>query len=233
MVNDITSPRSRRALLGAGLGAIAAAVTGVVGRSAVTEAANGDPMLLGHSMRASLVTQVQTTDVAAISGVSHSGPGIYGDSQSDRGVWGRSGTAAGVYGQSAHGPCIHGETTGNFSHQPAVLGVSMPAGYGVKGLTETGVGVFAKATAGNALQVDGRAVFSRSGRATIAAGAVSVSVDVDDGMGASSLVLATIQGDISGTLVRGVLVDIAQRRFTIYLNKTAPSDLEVGWFIVN
>ena len=45
--------------------------------------------------------------------------------------------------------------------------------------------------------------------------------------------VATIQGDVAGTWVRGVTLDVAGDTFTIRLNKAAPKALKVGWFIVN
>ena len=48
MAVDVSTPRTRRALLGAGLGAIVAAVAGAVGRPAPTRAAAGDAVILGQ-----------------------------------------------------------------------------------------------------------------------------------------------------------------------------------------
>ena len=47
MAIDSASPRTRRALLGAGLGAGIAAISSALGRPGVVNAANGDPFILG------------------------------------------------------------------------------------------------------------------------------------------------------------------------------------------
>jgi hypothetical protein len=50
----------------------------------------------------------------------------------------------------------------------------------------------------------------------------------------SSLVLATIQGNVAGVDVRGVTIVTGNKgSFTIHLNKNTPSALTVGWFVVN
>ena len=48
----------------------------------------------------------------------------------------------------------------------------------------------------------------------------------------TSLVLATIQGNVAGVWVRGVSIDTAGNAFTIRLNKVAPSHVTVGYFII-
>jgi hypothetical protein len=50
---------------------------------------------------------------------------------------------------------------------------------------------------------------------------------------ATTMVLATIQGNVAGTWVRGVSLNLTEQKFTIRLNKAAPKSLKVGWFIVN
>ena len=45
--------------------------------------------------------------------------------------------------------------------------------------------------------------------------------------------LATIQGNVGGTYVRGVQLDLVNGAFIIRLNQAAPVNLTVGWFVVN
>ena len=83
------------------------------------------------------------------------------------------------------------------------------------------------------LRVNGAAVFSRSGILTIPAGSGSSRVKHIN-LTSSSLVLATIQGDVAGVFVRGVAIVIGSNgQFNVHLNKAAPSALIVGWFVVN
>ena len=93
-------------------------------------------------------------------------------------------------------------------------------------------GVYAEATGGYAIQAVGRAVFSRSGKVTFAEGQSSRTI-AGHVITAASLVLATIQGNVADTWVRGVTLDNPADTFTIRLNKPAPKTLTVGWFIVN
>ena len=50
----------------------------------------------------------------------------------------------------------------------------------------------------------------------------------------ATIVAATIQGNVAGVWVRGVSLDAVGDKFTIRLNKAAPSGgVVVGFFIVN
>jgi hypothetical protein len=106
-------------------------------------------------------------------------------------------------------------------------------GIAVRARTKNGIGVYAEATGGYGLQVEGRAVFSRSGRATVAASNSSRTVSGYP-ISPPTLVVATIQGNHPGYYVRGVSLSDAQDTFTIRLNKAAPTGgIQVGFFIVN
>jgi hypothetical protein len=113
--------------------------------------------------------------------------------------------------------------------------VSSPSGMGVRGRATTGVGVHGEATnaAGTALKVVGKAVFSRSGKATVPTGQSTVIVSSVT-ITAATLVLATIQGvGESGLYVKSVSVSVSNSRFTIRLSKAVAANTPVGWFIVN
>ena len=56
MAIDTSSPRSRRALLSAAVGGIAALVAGAVVPHSSAEAANGDPLVLGSATNAASAT---------------------------------------------------------------------------------------------------------------------------------------------------------------------------------
>jgi hypothetical protein len=130
-------------------------------------------------------------------------------STSGTGVFGHSDTGDGVQGTSNTGSGVHGETFVN-----------------------GGVGVRADGPQ-TALEVNGAAVFSRSGTVTFPAGHSEARVKPLR-LTASSIVLATIQGNVVGMDVRGVTIVTGNKgSFTIHLNKNAPSTLVVGWFVVN
>jgi hypothetical protein len=134
-------------------------------------------------------------------------------------------SGTGVYGHSATGDGVQG-TTG----LPGTTGL----GSGVHGqaLNNNGVGVRADGPR-TGLEVNGAAVFSRTGTVTFSAGQSEVRVKPLR-LTVSSIVLATIQGNVVGMDVRGVTIVTGNKgSFTIHLNKNAPSALIVGWFVVN
>jgi hypothetical protein len=85
---------------------------------------------------------------------------------------------------------------------------------------------------GNALQVSGKAAFSRSGILTIAAGSSSGTV-MGVALTSASLVLATLQQDRAGAWVRSAVPNIAGSSFTVHLNKTVTASTSAAWFVVN
>ena len=121
MAFDITSPRSRRAILMAGLGAIAATAAGAVARPSTASAATGDNLVLGHDDNTAghgTTLEVSGTDVVglnvtvdetggdriAIRGQgAASGAGLNGFSPLGAGVSGTSATGQGVLGVALGG----------------------------------------------------------------------------------------------------------------------------------
>jgi hypothetical protein len=206
--------------------------------SAITGRTHSATGVEGHSVEALGVWGTSSRTVGVYgqgpTGVDGAGLkiGVYGQCLTGIGVDGFGGDF-GVRGRlfgDASGTAVYGETKGSPT-QVAVLGDSDPYGYGVKGLTKDGIGVYAQAKGGYALQVDGRAVFSRSGMVTIAAGTSTTDVSVY--LSSASLVLATIQSYHAGVWVAGVSLNTSDGLATIHLNKAAPANLKVGWFVAN
>ena len=110
------------------------------------------------------------------------------------------------------------------------MSADVAAAVGVHGQTTIGTGVRATATTGTALQVAGRARFSRSGRATIAAGHKSVTITMA-GVTTSSYVIATPQVNRAGVYVQSVVPGTG--RLTIYLNKTTTVSTVIGYLVIN
>jgi hypothetical protein len=136
---------------------------------------------------------------------------------------------------------VLGENTGGGT---AVGGVST-TGDGVGGTSSGGNGVHGRATAaggvgvlaentggGTALRVAGPAAFSRSGVLTIAAGKSSGTV-TGVTLTAASLVLATVQQNLSGVNVRAAVLNVTGSSVTINLSKAPSASAKVAWFIVN
>ena len=153
MITESPSPRSRRALLNAALGAGVATIAAALGRPLPAKAADGDPVVVGGTYTASSVTRFDTgaTGAIALSGISTSNAGVYGQSTSNTGVYGQSSSGVGVFAISTSGTGVFGGSssgtgvTGNSSvyigvygstkaaDQPAILGLSQGANTGVQG----------------------------------------------------------------------------------------------------
>ena len=103
-------------------------------------------------------------------------------------------------------------------------------GKGVRGEATSGIGGSFVSTTGIALDVSGKARFSRSKRVTISSGASSIKV-ILAGVTTSSLVFANLQTNRTGYYVQAVVP--ATGSFTIYLNKALTSATFVAYFVLN
>ena len=52
-------------------------------------------------------------------------------------------------------------------------------------------------------------------------------------LGAASLVLATLQQNLSGVYVRSAVPNVPGSSFTIHLSKAVSASAKVAWFVVN
>jgi hypothetical protein len=229
--------------------ALAVALTAggvLVATGSTATANNGDPVLVGQTTTGTATTVVNdTTGGASCTGYSdHDGvvgcgffgvdgyggnTGVYGNGSS-YGVWGVS-SGNGVYGLglgALNG--VFGQTSSTTAS--GVYGQNDGSGYGVAGRADNGTGVLADSANGTALTVNGVATFSRSGIATVLATTRKVNV-TNIALSPSSLVVATIQGNVAGTWVQGVTTSIANSAFTIFLNKAVTANAKVAWFVVN
>jgi hypothetical protein len=156
-------------------------------------------------------------------GVLGSGPaaGVEGTSDSGDGVIGSSsatGSSAGVHGLNDGGG-------------KAVFGEARSGGTAVYGISDAGTGVLAQSAIGTALQVSGKATFSRSGIATVAAGSKAKTVK-NVALTSSSFIIATVQ-DETDVSVKAVVRDLINSSFKILLNKNATFNTPVGWLVFN
>jgi hypothetical protein len=220
----------RRALIGGAIGSLAAFAAGALPHPRTAVAASGDALILGETNSASGNTLLSrfgpnTSDITLCS----ADRGITSNSYAADGI-GIKGETFGIGGTG-----IRAETQGHNSQIGLDADATFMVGEGiaVRGRTKNGIGVYAEATGGYALQVQGRAVFSRSGRSTVSAGQSSKTVN-SFGIEPSAIVVATVQGNPAGVWVRNVSINAANDTFTIRLNKAAPSGgVTVGFFIVN
>jgi hypothetical protein len=180
----------------------------------------GDTGVDGYGTTNGVFGFANTTGVG--DGVEGQGPtGVFGFSPVDGGT--------GVFGNSegTTGIGVEGQNNGTGS---AVYGLANSTGVGVFGDTTSGTGVLARSTSGTALDVRGKATFSRSGMVTIAAGSASKKITLA-GVTTASMILATAQQD--GTVyVRSAVP--ASGSFTIHLTGKAPAGgLKVAYFVLN
>ena len=107
------------------------------------------------------------------------------------------------------------------------------AGIGISGVSKTGTGGWFRSVDGTALDVDGKAKFSRSGKVKIATGHYRADVTPAGGLGGTPLIFATLQYYRSGTYVVGVRANWPSTgKFRIYLNKPLTSSTYVAWIVV-
>ena len=253
---DSTTPRTRRALLGAGLGALAATVASAIGRPAPVRAHDPDDVRLGGHNTAATDTTItlqsggtafvgRSDSGSGVGGLSYSGVGVYGYSTLSNGVDGTSAASAasGVYGENIN----HGYGVAGRSNSPplgaggvfaaATLGDNTADGVGVWGVSAHGIGVFADAANPDAVafKANGLTQFARSGRLSIAVGKSSASPLFSVRVDAGTLVLATLQRNQAGLWVQSAVPNPAANSFTITLNKavTGLVPMKVAWFLVN
>ena len=178
--------------------------------------------------------------------------GVYGETEGSGNVVGVQGFTASAQGtavrgenSAANGTGIRGNggTGGTGVHGAhfgdagiGVQGQGFGEGTGVYGVAEgSGVGVLAASNDGTAMKVDGKAEFSRSGRAVVAGTAASPkSFVVVSGVPitAKSLVLVTPQKSVSGVFVQGAVPNVADGKVKIVLNKAVTVSYPVAWFVL-
>lgn len=162
----------------------------------------------------------QDTTSRGVSGFTLAGQGVRGDATAGQGVAGVATTGDGVLGQAVGGRGVRGVAT---------------TGQGVAGEATTGIGVKAVATTGVALDVAGRAMFSRSGKASIPINKDYVDITVPGGLTGSPLVYATIQYKRTGVWIIGARPNWPSAgKIRIYTNKVASTTVTtpVAWFVL-
>jgi hypothetical protein len=156
-------------------------------------------------------------------------PGVLGDNTGPgTGVQGRSNGGEGVFGAGATNG-VHGETSNPGAS--GVYGENKSTGFGVAGRANSGTGVLADSSGGTALQVNGKASFSRSGMVSVAPGATSASV-AGVSLTAASLVFATLQTNV-GVHIQGVVSNPSGNSFEVFLSSAALVPVPVAWLVLN
>jgi hypothetical protein len=232
-MDRIISGTPRRLLT---LGGVLAAFTLVFAATPAAQATHttgcgnhqGEAALLGCDNQATLSTQLTMPVNGVALWVKQTGPG------STEGNWGllAEGRSIGMVGKGFHAG-VSGNGTQTGVEGSGNVGVTGTGDAGVHG-TGDFVGVRAESP-GTALQVIGKAAFSRSGKTSIGAGLTRKAVSMTN-LSTSTLVTATVQGaPTSGLYVLSVRVQPSLNTFTIYLSKAVPAGktAAVGWFVAN
>lgn len=203
--------RSRRAVLSAGIGAVAATVAGALGRPLKVSGAT-QAVALGESNIESTLTKITNTSSGgqAFEGSSASGFAVVGTSTSSRGVHGTSSSDIGVNGDSQ-------------------------TGVGVNGFSSSGTGVVASGgNGGFALWTIGRVKIGTSGVATIPSGSTSTTVTPGRDVTAGSFVLLTPRADIGSRALwyEVTATDIANDTFRIRIGSSRTRPTKVAWLLL-
>jgi membrane-associated protease RseP (regulator of RpoE activity) len=217
VASEASDKKTRRALL-AGMAAGVAAVA--LDGTKAAHAADGDKVILGRENTADNPTVITTAGQPAFKGISATDDGaLVGENSANDG-----------YGVRGTSPYIGVNAVGG---EVGVYTVS-DYGKGVQALTYDGVAVHASTAvdAGSALEVTGRARFSRSGKVVIPAGKDRVTVTVGN-LDANSLVLATVQERRDDYYVLGAVASPAASTITIHVSRKASKPTTVAWFVVN
>jgi hypothetical protein len=233
-------------LVAAAGAAAATAATALDPRAAVRAGVDGD-VVLGAANTTTTTTSLSIaangSDVLRVTGIAENGSLVGVNTDVGAGVRGEATTGAGVLGVAPNGSGVEGSSTmgngvlGSSEEGTGVFGTITLSGDAVHGhsFATAGVGVRASAEAGVALVVDGKARFSRSGRATIPAGADHVDVDLKlkGGLGGTPLCFANLQQRRAGTHIEAVRPNAPSTgKMRISLNKAVSASTPVAWFVL-
>ena len=159
----------------------------------------------------------------AVRGKTHQGAGVFGSSDTGIGMFGSGDIGLYATGGSAAVVGDVGPTAiGVYGWVGTTIAPAAPGGVAVQAAAQT--------TSQVALNVVGKAKFSRSGRASLAKGHASKAVSMA-GVTTSSYVIATVQTNNASVYVRAVVP--ASGKFTIYLSKAPTATVYVGYLVVN
>jgi len=229
--------RSRRALLLGGIGGMAAALAGAIGRPGTVLADDGDALRLGARNTSSTKTRVDHGldhgiafevraggNAAAIHGRAGVGDGVMGTSSERSGVYGTSGRGTGVFGVC--------ETESGYPGE-GVRGRGVKQSTGVWGESETGAGVYATSENGYGLFTSGRVnFFGISGIATIPPGAISVAITLAVNVTAGSMVLLSPRVSLGGRDLWWTK-NVGSTGITIHLSSARSTETNVSWLLLN
>jgi hypothetical protein len=224
MALDNNGLRSRRALLTAGLAAVAGTVAAAMGRPTPVGAADGEAVIVGGEYTGGSMTAITTTDSEALRGVSNTNIGVHGhNNYYSYGVQGSSYASIGVFGFSSFRYGVLG--TSDSVDEPASVGQSWAGNTGLLGFSgsrddvlptsvaKTGVYGVADQDSGavgvRGASTVGRAVYgvSRSGTGVFGQSDTGIAVDGESHALDAPAILARAIGDSTGVLAYSGSID--------------------------
>jgi hypothetical protein len=206
---------------------------------------NGGALTLGQVNTATAETGVIATGAHAFQARTYAGDGLRGwtDGAGSSGVFGYApdATSYGVYGKNA-GRGVAALGTYGAALWASTLGWSAPLALKIEGKSSfqgdaqfVGTTSVTQGTSTAALRVSGKAVFSRSGRVSVAAHHSTVDVDLRarGGLAGIPLCFANLTTYRSGVVVAAVRPNYPiAGKLRIYLNKTVASSIAVAWVVL-
>jgi hypothetical protein len=254
---ETTTPRSRRHILAAGLGALGAVIAAAIGRPSAARAVDGAPVLIGTANSGTLPTTLDNTTAGSTSfkATQVTGTALRGESTGDTastfpdgsyrsgvvasvgdlGTPGDPGAVApnsdeiGVYGYAN----VSENSAGVWGDTWDGAGVLGTGTYGVLGIGESyGLyGTTAAPNAGYALYTNGPIIFyGRSGRSYVRGGTSFREVAIA-GMKSTSAVIATLQTNRAGFYVQSVVS--SPGKFRLNLNRVAPGPTFFSYLVID
>ena len=209
---------SRRGVLAAALGGVAALAAQALGRPSSAAAANGEALTVGQTKSGTAPTALATTQ--------NYSAGIYAFGVTDKGInaFPQSATIA-AHTKDTYGAAVLGYAESGYV---GVVGRSQ-SGSGVHGFSTAGTGVLAEGV--YAITSFGRLYIDRSGVATIAAGQTSVNVSAPGGVTAQTFVLLTPKANLGGRDL-WFTTDVPNNRFTIRISSSRTKSTPVSWLLL-
>ncbi|HET7169036.1 MAG TPA: hypothetical protein VFI69_07515, partial [Candidatus Limnocylindrales bacterium] len=251
MPSEPNAPRSRRAILAAAAGSAAALAASAAlpltaaaapanmqtesdnatsAETSVTQATDAVVAFRAHNVNTGAAALIGSDGDESNMAADTSWTGVYGwspsaqsDTLASTGVWGDS-DDYGMVGTGGIGGVIAFGESGvvGIGDVDGIVGIGGPTGAGVLAVGDSATTI--------ALDVQGKAKFSRSGRNLIGAGKSSLKINLA-GTSTASRVFAVLHSNRSGRYVRAVVPTTGS--FTIYLNSTVASSTYVAWFVIN
>lgn len=176
---ELEAPRSRRALLVAGLGAMGAGLASAIARPSRVRAADGENLILGALNAASSQTSLDSNAAIAFNVFTTSGTAVRGETSGldTSGVTGLNSNGNGVLGDASAGSGVAGVSVSGTgvratSNMGAGLTAASNSGSGVDATSTSGPGISASTGSGTRAAIEARSPTNKTALLAISGGDV-------------------------------------------------------------